>query len=189
MVGAIEAVVNDRRRQLPGSRERARRLLDVSPRDQEHLSTAIAIRPDPKGAPLMQTVEFPLASGGQLLVRVADVDSGGSVVTRGERMAGPLEKAESTFEAALGTIRVVAQGVLGQLGGLARSPDEVRVEFGLELTAKAGAILAAAGTTAQLKVGLTWRPQAPEDEGETNEGGRIETSRVTPAAVGPAATR
>lgn len=108
----------------------------------------------------METIAFPLDGGGEVLVRVDTVDSDGGVVTRGGGGAGRLERAVGTFEAALGTIRVVADGVLGQLGGLARSPDEVHVEFGLELSAKAGAILAVAGTTAQLRVGLTWRPAA-----------------------------
>jgi hypothetical protein len=106
----------------------------------------------------METVEFPLESGGRLLVRVEDTDGYGGVVTRGGRVAASLERAEDTFEAALGTIEVVAAGVLGKLSQLATVPSEVRVDFGLELTARAGAILAAAGTTAQLHVGLTWRP-------------------------------
>ncbi|MGV8966491.1 MAG: CU044_2847 family protein [Cellulomonas sp.] len=106
----------------------------------------------------MTTVEFPLESGGVVLVRVDDDDLGGPLL-RGMGASGALERAGTTFEAALGTVRVVAEGVLGQLAGLARAPDEVHVEFGLELNAKAGTILAAAGTTAQLTVGLTWRPE------------------------------
>ena len=115
----------------------------------------------------MDTVEFPLESGGHLLVRVEDAVGAGGVVTRGGPVAASLERAESTFEAALGTIEVVAQGVLAKLARLAQAPSEVHVEFGLELTARAGAILAAAGTTAQLKVGLTWRPGDQAGDGGT----------------------
>jgi NTP-dependent ternary system trypsin peptidase co-occuring protein len=115
-----------------------------------------------RSAGVTETVEYPLEGGGHLLVRVDDAGGvggvGSSVVTRGGRVEASLERAESTFEAALGTIEVVADGVLGKLAALAQAPSEVRVEFGLELTARAGAILAAAGTTAQLTVGLTWRP-------------------------------
>ena len=106
----------------------------------------------------MTIAEFPLQSGGVVLVRVEGDDLDGQVL-RGGHATGVLDRAQTTFEAALGTVRVVAQGVLGQLTGLPRVPDEVHVEFGLELSAKAGAILAAAGTTAQLTVGLTWRPE------------------------------
>jgi hypothetical protein len=130
----------------------------------------------------VDTVEFPLESGGRLLVRVEDVDGRGTVVTRGGRMAAQVEKAEGTFEAALGTIEVVAQGVLAQLARLPRAPNEVRVDFGLELTARAGAILVAAGTTAQLKVGLTWRPDGPDGSREVDVAGVSETSAVLPSA-------
>lgn len=118
----------------------------------------------------LPTVEFPLDGGGHVLVRVEDLGldvGGGDIVTRGGGMSTRLEQAQATFEAALDPIRVVAQGVLEKLAGLVDSPDEVHVEFGLELTAKAGAIVAAVGSTAQLKVGLTWRRPsvAPIDGG------------------------
>jgi hypothetical protein len=103
----------------------------------------------------MQTVEFPLESGGSVLVLVADQGPAG-VVTRGIG-TNAVERAGHTFEAALGTVRTIAQSVLGQLTGMDRHPDEVIVEFGVELTANAGAILVTAGTGAHLRVALTWR--------------------------------
>ena len=57
-----------------------------------------------------------------------------------------------------GTIRDVVDAVLHQLARLAVSPQEVRVEFGLELTAKAAALVASASATAQLRVTLAWNP-------------------------------
>ena len=39
------------------------------------------------------------------------------------------------------------------------SPDEVQVEFGLLLSAEAGAVLAAASATANYKVTMTWKRQ------------------------------
>jgi hypothetical protein len=116
---------------------------------------------------MIETVAFPLDDGGELLVRIEEPSPPSSasspgpagVVTRGGgATAQQLERAERTFEAALGTIQVVAGGVLRQLTTLARSPDEVQVQFGVELSAKAGAILAAAGTKAHLQVSLTWKP-------------------------------
>lgn len=107
---------------------------------------------------MFETVEFPLQDGGEVLVRVQDTTAAG-VPTRGGGVTERIERAERTFESALGTIQVVAQGVLTQLTQLTRSPDEIQVEFGLELSAKAGAVLASAGTNAHLQVELTWRPQ------------------------------
>jgi len=111
----------------------------------------------------MQVVEFPVETGGTLLVRVADQPAGGATV-RGLRTQQVIEQADRTFEKALQTVREVARGVLGQLEGLAVMPAEVTVEFGIELTASTGAVLVAAGSTAQLKVGLTWRPSAAAAE-------------------------
>jgi hypothetical protein len=112
----------------------------------------------------MQVVEFPVETGGTLLVKVADQPAGGATV-RGLRTQQIVEQADRTFDKALQTVRDVARGVLGQLDGLAVMPEEVTVEFGIELTASTGAILVAAGATAQLKVGLTWRPGS--DRGAT----------------------
>ncbi|WP_067885238.1 CU044_2847 family protein [Nocardia vaccinii] len=95
----------------------------------------------------METVVFPLEQGGQVLVRAVTDDRYGGVVTRGggERAEQAVATAQQTFESALGTIRVVAEGVLGQ--------------FGLELNAKAGAMVASAGASAQLRVELSWHPR------------------------------
>jgi hypothetical protein len=111
----------------------------------------------------MQVVEFPLADGGHVMVAVDRVDEGWSgVVTRGGGVEERMQEAACTFQEALEPIRVVGQGVLDRLSALDRPPEEVRVEFGLELSAKAGAIVSATGA-ATMKVALTWRtpPSAP----------------------------
>ncbi len=110
----------------------------------------------------MTIVEFPLDDGGGVLVQVTHSAPVG-VVTRGVGVTQAVEKVEQSFNHALGTIQSVANGVLEQLSRMGRHPDEVRVEFGLELTASAGmAVLATAGGGAQLHVEMTWkdRPQS-----------------------------
>jgi hypothetical protein len=105
----------------------------------------------------MALVEFPMQGGGGVLVNVAPEFADG-VVTRGLDFSATVERAERSFESALDTIRTVAEGVLAQVTDLARHPNEVKVEFGLQLSAKAGAVLAAASGTAHLRVELTWQP-------------------------------
>lgn len=108
----------------------------------------------------MQLVEFPLQDGGRVVVGVDRAEGEWSgVVTRGGGMEERMHEAACTFEEALEPIRVVGQGVLNRLSALDRPPEEVRVEFGLELSAKAGAIVSATGS-ATMKVVLTWRAQA-----------------------------
>ena len=104
-------------------------------------------------------IEFPVETGGTILVQVTDQRSAGPTM-RGGLSQQTIDQADRTFERALGTIGTVARGVLSQLQGLVVLPAEITVEFGVELTGKTSAVLVAAGASAQLKVGLTWRPGA-----------------------------
>ena len=113
---------------------------------------------------MKELVEFTLESGGSVWVEVETVPGSGQ---RGGPVSfrNPAEKvAEAvvpTFEAALDKVRPVADAVITKLKGLATAPDQIQVEFGLKLTAQAGAIIAAAGGEANFKVALTWkRPES-----------------------------
>jgi hypothetical protein len=100
-------------------------------------------------------VEFPLQDGGTVLVEATDVDAGPT--TRGLGSRGVPEQARQTFEDAVRRVQPAAQALISQMRSLADAPDEVGVEFGLELNAEAGAVIASASTKANFKVSLTWR--------------------------------
>ena len=103
-------------------------------------------------------VAFPSASGGTILVEMAEgPEATTAVVTRGLDSVAVLDRAGQTFEAALGRIQPAVQGVIDQMLSLVQRPDEVCVKFGLDLHAEAGAFIAAASTTANFTVTLTWR--------------------------------
>jgi hypothetical protein len=102
-----------------------------------------------------QLVEFPLETGGSVLVDVTGHHTG--PVTRSLKGTEVFERARQTFEEAVGRVRPAVEGVIGQLRSLAEMPDEVHVEFGLDLSAEAGAFIAAVSTTANFTVALTWR--------------------------------
>lgn len=109
----------------------------------------------------MRTVEFPVEAGGTVLVQVPDEQPAGSVM-RGRAAEATIDRADQTFEMALSTIRTVANGVVLQLKDIAVRPQQVTVEFGIELTGKMGSMLVAASASAQLKVSLTWQPKEAE---------------------------
>jgi hypothetical protein len=109
-----------------------------------------------------QLVEFPLASGGSVLVQVTEHTVG--TVTRGLKGGEVVERAQQTFDEAVGRIRPAVESVIAQLRSLAETPDEVHVEFGLDLHAEAGAFIAAVSTTANFTVGLTWRRSAVSEQ-------------------------
>jgi hypothetical protein len=102
-------------------------------------------------------VEFPLEQGGSVLVEVPDASFGSRPVTRG--LGGGEEvarKAQRTFEAAVAQIQPAAQAIVDRLRQMEQAPDGVRVTFGLDLHAEAGAFIAAASTTATFTVELVW---------------------------------
>ncbi|MEV6553773.1 CU044_2847 family protein [Streptomyces sp. NPDC051597] len=103
----------------------------------------------------MTIMEFLLDDGSAVLVRVSEGQAPGSVLTR-SASATVIEKAETTFDSVMHAVRGVARSVAGQIEDLVERPDVLVVEFGVELSAQAGAIISAAGASAQLKVSLTW---------------------------------
>jgi hypothetical protein len=104
----------------------------------------------------MTLAEFVLQDGGTVLVRVSDQQAESPVVTRGASASAVMARAEGTFESAMGVIRTVSRSVATQVEEFVHKPDALVVEFGVELSAQAGAFVSAAGASAQLKVSLTW---------------------------------
>ena len=100
-------------------------------------------------------VEFPLQEGGFIFVEVESA-TGSSLVpaaTPGE-VAG---RVSQTFEAALAKAKPAAAAMIAELRDLVDPPDEVEMEFGIKLSADAGAFLASAGAEANYKITLTWK--------------------------------
>lgn len=104
-------------------------------------------------------VEFPTADGDTVLIEVKEPAAG--MVTRGLRDTAVTERAQKTFEEAVRCARPAVEGVLTQLRTIAESPDEIHVEFGLDLHAEAGAFIAAASATANFTVTITWNRKKP----------------------------
>jgi hypothetical protein len=105
-------------------------------------------------------VEFPLQDGGSVLVQVDEAAAG--PVTRGLGDSRTVtEQARLTFEDAISRVQPAAQSLISRLRALADAPDEVGLEFGLELSAEAGAFIASASSTANFRVTLTWRRDHP----------------------------
>ena len=109
---------------------------------------------------MKQLVEYELEDGGTIIVEVDLPEAGIERAGRGDQII----KAKERFADALEQIRPVAHTVLSKLGDL--SADEIGVEFGIKLGAKAGVIIACADTEANFTVSLTWkRGQPPSSSG------------------------
>jgi hypothetical protein len=107
-------------------------------------------------------VSFPLADGSTIAVEVQDGPPAGTTL-RGVAPAEMVERAGDTFESALATIRPAAEAIISKLRDLSERPDTIEVEFGLKLSASAGAIIAAAATEANFKINLVWKRRGPTE--------------------------
>lgn len=111
---------------------------------------------------MARLIEFAVGGGQSIFVEAEDPAA--SVVTRGIGTQSIATRASQTFEEAISRVRPAAEAIVAQMRNLAATPDEVVVEFGLTLSAEAGAFIAAAGTAANFKISLTWRNSAEQTE-------------------------
>ncbi|MDI1454405.1 CU044_2847 family protein, partial [Streptomyces sp. ATE26] len=84
-------------------------------------------------------VEFTTEDGAVVVVEIADPATGTRLVSRGEN---PAVQAARTFEGTLDGVRAAAQSALRVFRDGSLRPDSVELEFGVKLTAEAGAIIA-----------------------------------------------
>ncbi|MGP4000175.1 CU044_2847 family protein [Streptomyces sp. 8N706] len=109
-------------------------------------------------------VRLELDDGGSVLVEVPDDGPAVEPAGRPGRVvdtANPAQTATETLQAALGRIRPAIEAVVGQVRGLGSPPDKVSVQFGIKITAEAGAVIAKASTEANFTVSAEWTRAAP----------------------------
>ncbi|MZE78046.1 CU044_2847 family protein [Streptomyces xinghaiensis] len=80
----------------------------------------------------------------------------GSGVIRASRGEGLIEYSADTFEAGMARVRHVVEALLEPLTDLPRSPDRIRAEFGLRVTAEAGLVVANGSGDAHIALELEW---------------------------------
>ena len=103
---------------------------------------------------MKRLIEFPLQAGGSVIVEVDEPAPEG--VVRAGRQGDVVEKAKATFEEVIDKIKPAADHIVAKLRGLHDAPDEIGVEFGIKLSAEAGAFVASASAEANYKVTLKW---------------------------------
>ncbi len=112
---------------------------------------------------------MPLEGGGAILFEDVDGLSGSEGPVKagrlGERFADAVHELPGTLQDSLAPVRETARAVLDQLR--AAGPHEAEVEFGVNLSAKAGAVITGGEAAVHLKVRLVWKrePAEPEPSG------------------------
>uniref|UniRef100_A0AAU2HDB8 Trypsin-co-occurring domain-containing protein n=1 Tax=Streptomyces sp. NBC_00060 TaxID=2975636 RepID=A0AAU2HDB8_9ACTN len=100
---------------------------------------------------------MPLDCGGSILVQADPVE-----VSAGPVMAGRVSEAirdlPQSLESVIGPVAGMARAVLDEFRRV--RPDGVEVEFGVDLAAQAGAVIAKSEAACHLKVTVTWNAAA-----------------------------
>lgn len=125
-------------------------------------------------------IEFPLESGGTVVVEGFDAPSVGPTGRPG------LDRAAASLRASLSPVVAAASDVIDAFHALPRRPDGIEVKFGVALDAKLGAILASGTAGVHLEVTLKWSPTHDDDsEGDGTTTGQSEASQApqTPPTV------
>ncbi|MGV9278194.1 CU044_2847 family protein [Streptomyces griseosporeus] len=102
-------------------------------------------------------VEFRTDSGASVVVVTDGESRGARPVSRGD---GVLRQAGQTFDGALESIHSAAESALRVFRDGQLKPDAVEIEFGVKLTAEAGAVIAKTAMEGHLVVKLSWSPGA-----------------------------
>lgn len=119
------------------------------------------------GTALDGIVRMPLEGGGSILFEgVTGIPE--SPVKAG-RLGTAVGELPSTLQATLGPVRDAARVMLGQLRQA--GPDEIEVEFGVDLAAQAGAVITKAETGCHVTVRMVWRNDEPHSVGPTSTDG------------------
>lgn len=105
---------------------------------------------------------IPLEGGGEVLFESLPEAVAGPV--KAGRMADVVKELPRTVQDALVPVREMARAVLAQLREA--GPAEVEVEFGVSLSAQAGAVITKSEGTAHLKVRVLWQSRADSGDAE-----------------------
>lgn len=100
-------------------------------------------------------MSFPLSGGGEVLVEISEHDDPG--LRRASRAGDVIAATAASLQSALAPVRTAAEAALDTFRKA--GPKEVEIEFGIRLTAEAGAVIAKTGAEGHLTVKLTWRAE------------------------------
>ncbi|MFG2315487.1 CU044_2847 family protein [Streptomyces tendae] len=102
-----------------------------------------------------ELVEFTTEDGVRVVVEGVEDEDGARLVSRGD---GPA-RAARTFEDSLDGVRAAAASALRVFRDGSLRPDAVELEFGVKLSAEAGAVIAKGSAEGHLVVRLSWSPE------------------------------
>ncbi|CAB86112.1 hypothetical protein GCM10010095_08150 [Streptomyces anthocyanicus] len=122
-------------------------------------------------------VEFRTEDGVRVVVEGVEDEDGARLVSRGD---GPA-RAARTFEDSLDGVRAAAASALRVFRDGSLRPDAVELEFGVKLSAEAGAVIAKGSAEGHLVVRLNWSPEPSPTRTEPQPSATRPEPRPSPA--------
>ncbi|MET8391985.1 CU044_2847 family protein [Streptomyces anthocyanicus] len=122
-------------------------------------------------------VEFRTEDGVRVVVEGVEDEDGARLVSRGD---GPT-RAARTFEDSLDGVRAAAASALRVFRDGSLRPDAVELEFGVKLSAEAGAVIAKGSAEGHLVVRLNWSPEPSPTRTEPQPSATRPEPRPSPA--------
>ncbi|UKY48529.1 CU044_2847 family protein [Streptomyces inhibens] len=107
---------------------------------------------------------IPLGGGGCILVEAPTALEG---PVKAGRVSDAIHDLPGSLQGALEPVTAAARATLDQLRKA--GPDEIAVEFGIDLAVEAGAVITKSGANCHLKVTMMWKRNRPGHPG-TDEG-------------------
>jgi alkanesulfonate monooxygenase SsuD/methylene tetrahydromethanopterin reductase-like flavin-dependent oxidoreductase (luciferase family) len=104
------------------------------------------------GGGMADLVEVPVGDT-VVLMAVSELDAG---VVRAARPGRVVARASQSLEDMLQGLRPVAESFVQQFAEMTRAPNEIKVEFGVTLSAQADVVIASTATEATFSVSLMW---------------------------------
>lgn len=87
-------------------------------------------------------------------------------VVRGRAPDAVVTQASESFESIVQKVQPAAVALLEAIRSGPRPPSRVTVEFGLDMSADLGAVIASTAVQANFKVTITWRRDGPDSKGQ-----------------------
>jgi Trypsin-co-occurring domain 1 len=110
---------------------------------------------------MSELVRFRLDDGGSVIVEIGGSETG---IARASRLGDTVRSAATSFESSMSSVRDAAFSALQHFRDIPQPPDEVTIEFGVELSAEVGAVIAQTAANAHLQVTLAWRRAASQPD-------------------------
>lgn len=119
-----------------------------------------------EGGALTYLARIPLEDGGSILVEAPAAVEG---PVKAGRVSDAIHALPGSLQEALESVTEAARATLDQLRKA--NPDEIRVEFGVDLAVEAGAVITKNSAHCHLKVTVAWKKPSPGRSGADEHSG------------------